>query len=168
MNSDIFWTNERFPGRIALLARPRGGDWLENEVTAWADNGINVVVSMLEESEIREFELQREAEWCVANNIEFLSFPVADRGVPALNKRLLTLTSELRTAILAGKSIGIHCRQSRGRAPLLAAALMTLFGVEPVDALRQLSLARGLEVPETTEQMEWVKNFADQAALALS
>ena len=162
MRADIYWTTERFPGRLALLARPRGGDWLEDETSAWTDAGIDVVVSMLDEVEVGEFGLAREAELSEANGIEFISFPVTDRSVPAADKNFSALTEKLRKALMAGKNVGIHCRQSIGRAPLLAATLMALFGMEPAKAFRQLSSARGREVPETPEQLEWVKNFADQ------
>lgn len=52
MRGDIYWTKRKFPGGIALVARPRGGDWLEIETQAWADAGLGVVVSMLEDSEV--------------------------------------------------------------------------------------------------------------------
>lgn len=168
MKSDIYWTKESFPGRIALLARPRGGDWLEDETAAWAEAGIDIVVSMLDDSEVSEFELEREAELSTAAGIEFISFPVTDRGVPALNDDFVVLTDKLRRSLSEGKNVGIHCRQSIGRAPLLAAAVMAMFGIEPAVAFEELSAARGREVPETTEQLAWVKNFANQFAMAHS
>lgn len=166
MIADIFWTKEKYPGRIALVARPRGGDWLDSEIATWAASGIDIIVSMLETAETEEFELEREAEYCAANNIEFISFPVPDRDVPVMNQSFLTMIKKLRASLAAGNNIGIHCRQSIGRAPLLAAVLMTLFGVGPAEAFRQLSIARGREVPETPEQGEWLKTFAKEFALA--
>lgn len=168
MKADIFWTKGKYPGKIALVARPRGGDWLEDEAAAWADAGLDIIVSMLEPVENEEFGLDNEGEYTAANGIEFILFPVPDRGVPALDQRFLKLTEKLRDSLLAGKAIGIHCRQSIGRAPLLAAALMTMFGIEPAEAFRRLSDARGRVVPETHEQAEWVKNFADKYALAMA
>ena len=48
MIAEVFWTKEKYPGRIALVPRPRGGEWLEDEAAAWSDAGLDVIVSMLE------------------------------------------------------------------------------------------------------------------------
>ena len=168
MKSEVFWTKEKYPGRIALVARPRGGEWLEDEAAAWADAGLDVIVSMLDADETQAFELGREAEFCAANGIEFFAFPVTDRSVPVANEAFFRFAEKLKTLLLEGKNIGIHCRQSIGRAPLLAAVLMISFGIEPIEAFRQLSLVRGIEVPETNEQKDWAEQFAAETALILA
>ncbi len=43
---------------------------------------------------------------------------------------------------------------------MIAAALLIKDGITPDDALNRISEARGLPVPETPEQREWVKEFA--------
>lgn len=168
MKTEVFWTEEKYPGRIALVPRPRGGEWLEDEAAAWANAELDVIVSMLEREEVESLELGREAEFCAANGIEFIALPVPDRSVPDLNQAFLQLIEKLKRLLLEGKNIAIHCRQSIGRAPLLAAILMTLFGMEPNEAFRQLSLVRGIEVPETAEQREWAQHFAEESVLALT
>jgi protein-tyrosine phosphatase len=160
MIAEVFWTKEKYPGRIGLVPRPRGGDWLEDE--AWTNAGLDVIVSMLDAEETQNFELGRETEFCAANGIEFISYEVKDRGVPVLNQNFTQLTQRLKALLLKGKNIGIHCRQSIGRAPFLAAVLMTMFGIEPKEAFRQLSSARGVEVPETAEQKELVERLAEE------
>lgn len=162
MIAEVFWTKEKFPGRIALVPRPRGGDWLEDEAAAWKNAGLDVIVSLLDAEENDSFDLGREAEFCAENGIEFISFPIKDRGVPALNQEFQQLTEKLKILLLKGKNVGIHCRQSIGRAPFLAAILMSMFGIEPKEAFRQLSLVRRVEVPETVEQKEWVEQFAKE------
>jgi protein-tyrosine phosphatase len=168
MKTEVFWTKEKYPGKIALVPRPRGGEWLEDEAAAWANAGLDAIISMLDQEEIESFELEREGEFCAANGIEFIAFPVTDRSVPDLNQAFLQFVEKLKTLLLDGKNIGIHCRQSIGRAPLLAAVLMTLFGMEPSEAFRQLSSARGVEVPETAEQREWAERFAEESVLSLT
>lgn len=165
MIAEVYWTKEKFPGRLALTARPRGGEWLEDETAAWANAGLNVIVSMLEPHETDSFDIVREAEFCTRNNIEFISFPVKDRDVPVLNRDFQKLTEKLKTLLLKGKNVGIHCRQSIGRAPFLAAVLMTMFGIEPKKAFQELSVARGVEVPETVEQKEFVERYAEEPVL---
>jgi protein-tyrosine phosphatase len=168
MKAEVFWTQEKFPGRIALVPRPRGGDWLEDEASAWKYEGLDAIVSMLESSEIESFGLEREEEFCQANEIEFFSFSVADRGVPVVNELFFRQLEKLKMLLLEGKNIGIHCRQSIGRAPMLAAFLMISFNIEPNEAFRQLSIARGLEVPETIGQKELVEKFYEESAMVLS
>lgn len=40
-----------WPGRLAISARPRGGDWLPDEIRAWLRAGIDTVVSLLTATE---------------------------------------------------------------------------------------------------------------------
>ena len=48
--------------QLAIVPRPRGGDWLEDEMDALREAGIDVVVSMLQENEASELGLQSEGE----------------------------------------------------------------------------------------------------------
>ena len=167
MIAEVFWTKEKYPGRIALVPRPRGGEWLEDETAAWSNAGLNVIVSMLEAEEVSSFDLESEAEFCATNGIEFVACSVADRSIPEVNESFLNLVEKLKNLLLKGKNIGIHCRQSVGRAPLMAAALMISFGINPTEAFRQLSIVRGVEVPETDEQRKWAERFAEETVVAL-
>ena len=164
MIAEVFWIKEKYPGRIALVLRPRGGEWLEDEAKAWSEAEIDVVVSMLEPEEVANFDLEREAEFCAENNIEFVSCPVPDRGVPQMDESFFQLIDQLKKTLASGKSIAIHCRQSVGRAPLMAAALMISFGMNSDEAFEKLSFVRGVEVPETDEQKKWAEIFAKESA----
>jgi protein-tyrosine phosphatase len=159
MQAQVYRVEGRFPGHIALVPRPRGGDWLEDEVQVWSQAGLDVIVSLLTDEENADFELTQEADLCRAKGLLFYSLPVTDRSVPASKPDALNLLTRLEQLLAEGKNIGIHCRQSIGRAALLAAALMTLFGVEPNEAFQRLSAARGLPVPETPEQQKWVADL---------
>jgi len=44
---------------------------------------------------------------------------------------------------------------------LLAAALLVSSSVDPDAAIRRVSDARGLPVPETPQQKEWITKFAE-------
>lgn len=162
MKAQVYWTTEQYPGRIAIVARPRGGDWLEDEAAAWAAAGLDVIVSLLEEDEAVDLGLSEEEAVCLDNGLFFFSCPIVDRSVPTARQQLFPLLEHLQRLLQEGKNIGIHCRQSVGRSALLAASLMALFGVRPEVAFQRLSLARGLPVPETTEQQEWVEKFAEE------
>ena len=80
MQTEVYWIAGPWPGRLAIVPRPRGGDWLEDEVRSWRDAGLDVVVSLLTPEEITEFELDQEERWCQAHGVQFHSLPILDRG----------------------------------------------------------------------------------------
>ncbi len=160
MKIDVSWIDGPWPGRLAILPRPRGGDWLEDEVRGWRSAGVDVIVSLLTSDEIDDLDLAREAPLCQASGIQFLSFPIMDRGVPASPGATLDFVKGLDRLLAEGKSLAIHCRQGIGRSALIAACLLVLAGINPEMAFRRVSSARGCEVPETPYQRQWVIEFA--------
>ncbi len=165
MKAQVYWTTEKYPGSLAIVARPRGGDWLEDEALAWSQAGLAVIVSLLEADEAADLDLLLEEEACQEQGLLFFSFPITDRSVPKPSQSVVPLLTKLQRLLTEGKTIGIHCRQSIGRASLVTACVMVLFGQTPDEAFAQLSIVRGLPVPETTEQREWVEKFAEELSL---
>ena len=155
-----FWLNTGTQLRLAIVPRPRGGDWLEDEVSQMKRAGVDVLVSMLEADEVAELGLLAEAELCAAGGIIFRSFPIPDRETPTSTVAFSRFVDDLRAEVHAGRSVAVHCRASIGRSSLLLAALLTAEGYKPDDAFRRLSTARGLQVPDTPEQVCWVEHFA--------
>jgi protein-tyrosine phosphatase len=156
-----------WPGRLAIVARPRGSDWLEDEVHAWKEMGFDVVVSLLTRDELDELGLAAEADLSRAQGLQFCEFPIPDLGVPKSSAATRELLDNLRADLDVGKRIAIHCRQGIGRSGLIAAGVLVVSGVEPELAIRQVSAARGLPVPETPEQREWVLELARDSAASL-
>ncbi len=160
MKTELYWIEGPWPGRLAILPRPRGGDWLEDEVRSWQQSGLDVVVSLLTREEIADLDLTQEAELCQTHGLQFFSFPIVDRGTPASRWATLELVRKLDKALSEGKSLAIHCRQGIGRSALIAACLLVIADVAPEIAFLRVSAARGCAVPETTEQREWIREFA--------
>ena len=156
MNATPYWIKGPWSGRgLAILPRPRGGDWLGDEVRSWRAAGINIVVSTLTAVEVAELDLAAEAEECHANGIDFIAFPFMDRGTPASNAAAIELGRRLKRKVTAGKNIGFHCRQGVGRSALMAVTVAVVTGM-PVDAAWDLvQVARGHPVPDTAEQKVW-------------
>ena len=164
MSIQIYWIDGPWPGRLAIVPRPRGGDWLKGEVQSWKEAGLNVVVSLLTQEEVVELELSQEEDWCHVYDIQFCSFPIPDRGVPASRQAVAELTERLEKALEAGESIAVHCRQGIGRSSIIAALLLVSAGEEPETALAHISQARGCSVPDTSEQSQWLRGFVAVAA----
>jgi protein-tyrosine phosphatase len=162
MRSEIYWIPTRTAGRLAIMPRPRGGDWLEDEVRSWHAAGIDIVLSLLTPNEVLDMDLAQEEELCKAAGIQFVSFPIPDRGVPASKAPMRKLAVELAKGMAEGKCIAIHCRQGLGRAPLVAMCILIQGGTDLQTALQAAKVARGCPVPETKEQERWLAEFASE------
>ena len=143
-------------GRLAILSRPRGNDWLVDEIRSWRAAGIQVVVSLLTNSETVELELRNEHEIANREGMHFISFPISDYGVPMSFQSVRTLATELTRLLSEGKYVGIHCRQGIGRSGLIAASLLVIAGKSPIEAFDDVISGRGVRVPDTTAQRDWV------------
>lgn len=162
MKPTIYWVDNPGAGRIAVLARPRGGDWLEDEILGWREDGIDVVVSFLTEPEDRDLGLSLEGELCRSNGLAFINFPIEDRNVPPSSEATLQLVKELDALLSSGKSIGFHCLGGLGRSPLIASCVLMFSGKSAEESFQLVSAARGLPVPETPEQVAWGESFAQE------
>jgi len=156
--SRLHWIDLPAGRRIAIMARPRPDDWLDVDVAEWRARGLDVIVSLLEPEEVSDLGLPREAALCRASGIEFLSFPIPDRGVPEIPDAA-RIAESIAAGIADGRSIAIHCRAGIGRSSVLAACAMICLGIEAGDALSRIKEARGVSVPDTEEQRDWIFAF---------
>lgn len=160
MPAKVFWIRGPWRGRLGILPRPRGGDWLGDETRAWREAGIDVVVSLLEREEEEQLVLEAEAASAPANGIEFRPFPIPDRGVPPSQEAVAELVSRILDTLERERNVAVHCRQGIGRSALIVGAVLVAAGEAPTTALKTIKESRGLEVPETDEQRQWLRNFA--------
>jgi protein-tyrosine phosphatase len=156
-----------WPGKLAISSRPRGGDWLEDEVRSWQHRDFEVIVSLLTDDERVDLNLEDEAKFCKIHGLQYLAFPIVDRSVPPSQKATLNFLKKLDQALAEGKNVLIHCRQGIGRSALMAICLLVLAGEEPEAAIQRVSTARGVSAPETPEQKKWVIEFGEKLAAPL-
>jgi protein-tyrosine phosphatase len=147
-----YWINSQ----LAIVPGPRGGDWLDDEMSALRQAGVAVVVSMLEEPEARDLGLEREGAAAKQAGLAFVSYPIPDRGVPKLQS-FLEFLAGLEKELANGKRIGVHCRGCIGRSSVVAASLLIRSGIPVEDVWKRIEVARGCPVPDTMEQLEWVQ-----------
>ena len=167
MTPDLYWIPGPWGGRLAIAARPRGGDWLEDEVSGLRRAGVDVVVSLLEKDESAQLDLSEEAKVMEANGLRFMSFSIPDRGVPASTPAAVSLIAAISDALEAGKNVAVHCRQGVGRSGLIAAGVLAGSGLEPERAIEVVSSARGQTVPETPDQRSWVQRLPARPSVVM-
>ncbi|MFV2019330.1 tyrosine protein phosphatase [Micromonospora sp. LOL_023] len=139
---------------LSIVARPRGGDWLDDELAALRTAGVDVLVCLLTAAERDELGLADEPAAAIRAGLEFHGHAIADLGVPD-HLAVEPLLDLLLTALRRGRHVSVHCRASIGRSSLIVAALLTRLGVDIEQAWDDIARARGVPVPETAEQHRW-------------
>jgi protein-tyrosine phosphatase len=166
MEADLFWIPGPWRGRLAIAARPRGGDWLDDEAGAWRRAGIDVIISLLEDDEAAELDLDDERPAAENQAISFVSFPIPDRGIPTSPEAAVSVIGGIAAQLNLGKSVVVHCRQGIGRSGLIASGVLISSGIEPNEAMQIVSSARGVSVPETPEQRRWIEKLPSRVPVA--
>ncbi|QIF01620.1 protein-tyrosine phosphatase family protein [Roseimicrobium sp. ORNL1] len=149
-------------GFLAIMARPVPGEWIDEQFSQLSEMGIDRIVSLLEPEEARELGLGSESELCATHGIQFLSFPIGDRGVPSSIHDFRELSSMLYETTAGGINTVIHCRAGIGRASLMVASVLLFAGFEPDDAFNHITKARGVSVPDTEEQQAWLRESRNE------
>ena len=154
----LYWIHQFAEGNLATMAAPRLGEQFENTILGWKDEGVDVVVSMLENYEVPNL-MDAERALCHEFGMDFFSFPVRDKTVPDSIEPFAAIARDLAERVLQGQAVAIHCRAGIGRSTTLAACVLILLGVDGAVALDMIASARGLEVPETEAQRQWILDF---------
>lgn len=162
----MYWVDDFAPLQLALMPRPRGGALLEADVRHFAAEGVTRLVSLLEDEEMVAAGLEAEPDSCMLHGIEFHRYPIPDHGTPACMDAFTAFIDALVPSLTAREPIAIHCMAGIGRSSLTAAALLLRQGQPLRTIFPCLSRARGLGVPETTEQALWFREFARRCAAA--
>jgi protein-tyrosine phosphatase len=142
-------------GKMAIMPRPRGWDWLLRELGSLKVCGVTDLVSLLTPEEEIELGLQDEEKICAELGIRFHRHPVKDRGVPSQPDFDNFITS-LVPLVTPDSFIAIHCRAGIGRSSVIAAALLLRQGLSADEALDVISRARGFDIPDTEEQLDFI------------
>lgn len=157
----IYWINEFKNGNIGIMARPRGNDWLEDEIIKLKHLNVKCVVSLLEQSEIYELEIEKEEFYCHNNEITYINYPIKDRGLPEKGS-FINLINTLSEKLKLGEKIVIHCRMGIGRASMVSAGVLIKNGVDSDIVFDLLTKKRTLSVPDTFMQKNWILKIRDE------
>ncbi|MFZ6678420.1 protein-tyrosine phosphatase family protein [Undibacterium sp. Tian12W] len=122
------------------------------------------MVSLLETHEIRDLGLLTAPDLCAANQINFMHYPIKDKGLPSSFSVTQRLVVQLHDDILHGNNIVIHCRAGIGRIGLLVAAALIRRGLAANAALAMISKAGAVTVPDTEEQIDLAEQVSGRIA----
>jgi protein-tyrosine phosphatase len=161
----LYWINQFAEGNLAIMAAPKSGVPLDEVMLGWKSEGVDVVVSLVEGAEIPGL-AEAEQLLCDELNIEFVWFPIRDKTVPNSADAIAAVARQLALDVAAGRSVAIHCRAGIGRSTTLAVCVLICLGCDGATALDMIAEARGMEVPETEEQRQWILGFAQMAPLS--
>lgn len=156
MIPDIYKIESIGSGSLSVMAKPTSGEWIEEEFLAIAESGINKIVSLLEKRESIEVGLGEECTLTTKNGMEYISYPIPDRGLPNSVEQFATFTKQLYHETAGGLHTVIHCRAGIGRTGLVAAGVLLHCGFEPIKAFEHISKRRRVSVPDTQEQIDWL------------
>mgnify|MGYP003650437215 CR=1 len=158
MKPSLYKIESLTPGAFYLMPKP-SGEWLREDIEYYAHTGIKHVVSLLEPNEISELGLLREEDVCKEVGIFFTSFAIPDRHIPE-NDKFDTLVAKIAKNLNEGISVAIHCRAGIGRSGLLACCILKFIGLDSEKAISLVSEARGLVIPDTRVQVDFIHSFA--------
>ena len=71
-----------------------------------------------------------------------------------------TMAGILRSRLSGGSSVVVHCHAGIGRSSTLAAAVLVYEGTTPGEAWDLIAAARGMAVPDTPAQREFIERLA--------
>lgn len=141
-----------------MMACPPARD-LRQALAELATRGVTDIACMLTDADMQELGVTAEPDLCAAADISFLPYPIDDFGLPQMAP-FTALIDRLAGLIAQGRHVCVHCRAGIGRSGMVAAGLLIRQGHSAADALAMVSAARGVSVPDTVEQAEFVTFLA--------
>lgn len=154
-------------GRIGMTICPgkksatsiSGHGWdrdLSIDIQAIRDWGADTVITLMEEWELRQYQVDNLGSEIRAAGMAWLHLPIIDGHAPDAEWDAAwasTHRENLFYDIQNGKSILIHCLGGRGRTGTVAVLLLLLFGDSVDDAMTKVRMAReGMIETEAQEQ----------------
>ena len=159
MKTRIFWLNDN----LGIMSRPLGGDDLMEEIEHWKKLNVDTIVSFLTDEENEELGLEYERMDCRKEGFDFIKFPIEDRQTPDSYLKTKALVEILVDKINENQKILMHCRGGIGRVSIVSASVLSTLNNIPVkQSFENISKIRGINVPDTDEQITWTEAFIDK------
>lgn len=152
------------PGRLFIGPRPQA-DFVERWAMEAKGLGVERVVCLMLDGEMEAKGIGREKPVLATHGIAFTHFPIHDFGTPdtpVARDGYADLITEITDQLAVGTSIMIHCSGGVGRAGTTCSCVLVAQGTSPDDAMQTVSTARVRRVPETDDQIAFVRAFSPE------
>src|SRR5215813_6498203 len=156
------------PGRLLGGEYPGGPtpELTRERLSRLLDAGIDCFLDLTQPQELTSYDASLPIE------VDYLRCPLVDHGTPANPDEMTEIIQCLRSALREGRVIYLHCRAGIGRTGMVAGCLLAEQGFSGEEALAELNRlwrqsARSVQwptVPETAEQIEYVRSWKPLAA----
>jgi len=156
MKPDIYHVEYIGSGSLSVMAKPESGQRIDDEFKGIRDFGIDRIVSLLEKQEAIDLGLGQEDLLAKKYDMEFVSFPIQDMGLPNSVEQYLQFSKRLHEECAGGLHTVVHCHAGIGRSGIIAAGVLLCSGYDPHDAISHISTKRGMKIPDTQKQIDWV------------
>lgn len=159
MKTRIFWLNDN----LGIMSQPLGGDDLMEEIKHWKKLEVHTIVSFLTDEENEELGLEYERMDCRREGFDFIKFPIEDRQVPDSYLKTKELATIIVEKITQQKKTLMQCRGGIGRVSIVSAIVLSMVhNVSAKHSFESISKIRGLQVPDTDEQLMWTEGFLER------
>ena len=138
------------------MSKPTGGEYLNDDIAYLSRNKFTHVVSLLETTEASELGLSAEGIACLEHNIAFEQIQIVDRSTPSSLPLFIESVVRSHQALVAGANLIAHCRAGIGRSGLYTTSILVHEGFSADEAFSLVSKARGLSIPDTQSQIDWI------------
>jgi len=147
------------PGRKVSYAI--GLDWdrdLEIDLQVIRDWGAGTLVSLMEKDEMEFYGVAGIPAIATRLGMEHLHLPIVDMDIPDhhFERHWETVGEKLRSSLLSGSAIVIHCLGGYGRTGTIAGRLLVELGTDPETAIQRIRQARPGTI-QTIQQETYVR-----------
>lgn len=139
---------------------------LDADLDLVRDWGAAAIVTLMERHELERFAIPDIGAGVRRRFMEWHHLPVVDGEVPGpeFEGRWPDVSARLRSLLLSGNRVFVHCRGGLGRAGMVSGRLIAELGVPGDEAIAKVRAARGPQAIETREQEDWVRSGREVSA----
>lgn len=144
------------------------GEWqrdLESDISVIAAWGADVVVTLIEMSEMRDLRVTEMRDVFTRAGMRWLHHPLPDGTAPTTYwvDQWMHDRASIHSLLAEGGRVFVHCKGGLGRAGLLAAILLVDDGKSADDAIAEVRRRRSAGAIETREQEDFVRSWEASA-----